>query len=145
LLTIKAKAEKQNEQFPGLFDIEKVRNAKTIGEIDDFYVAKLFGFVDKWDYYAQCGSKWYLPKIRIPAVAINAIDDPFIESTSLPTIQNVGDAPVRLIYHQYGGHCGFWASKMSSQSNTPVPSHGWIAEELARALDFIRAESKAMM
>lgn len=76
----------------------------------------------------------------MPTVAINAIDDPFIESSSLPTEEHVQGAPVRLIYHQYGGHCGFWARKMSSAADAPpVPVHGWIAEELSRALDFIRS------
>lgn len=133
------KAELQNAQFPGLFDIEKVRQARTIGEIDDFYVAPLFGFKDKFDYYEKCGSKAFLSRIRVPTVAINAIDDPFIEAKALPKAEHVQDAPVRLIYHRYGGHCGFWASTMSSKPNSPpVPSHGWLGEELSRALDYIR-------
>eukprot|EP01039_Chlorochromonas_danica_P011542 gene11542-12923_t len=140
LATIKAKAELQIKQFPGIFDIEEVRKARTIGEIDDSYIAKLYGFNDKWDYYAKCGSKWFLSKIRVPVVAINAIDDPFIEASSLPTEADVQGAPVRLIYHPYGGHCGFWARRMSSDPQSPaVPPHGWIGEELSRALAYFHA------
>ena len=51
-----------------------------------------------------------------------------ISESSLPTTEDVGPAaPVRLIYHDYGGHCGFIAED-------EVASHGWLAEEMARAL-----------
>ena len=73
----------------------------------------------------------------MPAIAINARDDPFVEESSLPETSDLlieGSsgltAPVRLIYTEKGGHCGF----MSSFFNTSVPSHGWLAEELSRAI-----------
>jgi predicted alpha/beta-fold hydrolase len=123
-----------------------------VGDFDDAFIAKIYNFKDKYDYYAQCGSKFFLHKIRIPAIAINAIDDPFIEADSLPTDQDVQLAPVRLIYHEYGGHCGFSTSTMSvsaasdgqttssssSLSIGAVPKHGWLAEEFARCLSHIR-------
>ena len=44
----------------------------------------------------------------MPVIAVNALDDPFIAEHSLPRQQDVGaTAPVRLVYHQHGGHCGF--------------------------------------
>lgn len=136
---MKAKAELEIAQFPGSFNIDLVRRARTIGEIDDYYIAPLYGFRDKFDYYEQCGSKRFLHKICVPTVAINAIDDPFIEAKALPTQDHVKDAPVRLIYHKYGGHCGFWANRMSDHPDSPpVPPHGWLAEELARSLAFLR-------
>ena len=74
-------------------------------------------------------------------VAINALDDPFIDEISLPTYDDVGSiAPVRLIYYPHGGHCGFIANKESykipGQENDQVfvPSYGWLADEMGRAL-----------
>lgn len=106
---MKKKAELEIQQFPDAFDIEAIRRCTTIGEFDDAYIAPIYGFEDKVDYYRKNGSKWYLNKIRVPVIAINARDDPFIEESSLPTMEeHVGDlAPVRLIYHDHGGHCGF--------------------------------------
>lgn len=89
------------------------------------------------DYYRQSGSKWWLSKIRVPTVAINAIDDPFIEASSLPSDADVGDAPVLLVYHEHGGHCGFISS------DEPA-AHGWLAEELSRALSHIEAATPAI-
>ncbi len=131
---MKAKAERQIVRFPGAFDIEKVRTATTIGDYDDLVVAAVYGFKDKFDYYRQCGSKWFLHKIRVPTIAINALDDPFIDRLSLPTPEDVGDASVRLIYHEHGGHCGF-AGVDASRS-------GWIAEEVARSIRHIADGTK---
>jgi len=137
-----AKAEKQHKQFPTAFDIEAVRKCKTIREFEDAYLVKIYGFQDRDDYYRQCDSKWFLSSIRVPTFAISAIDDPFVDHTSLPTQEVVGNkAPVRLIYHPHGGHCGFSTDRMSVEEDAPpVPSHGWIAEEIARCLQHIRQQ-----
>lgn len=133
LKTLKAKAELKYKRFPGSFDIEAIRACKTIGDFDQAFIAPVFGFKDKIDYYRQTGSKWWLNKIRVPAICINARDDPFIEETALPDDSHVGDiAPVRLIYHDKGGHCGFL-------SHEKVPN-GWLAEEMSRALLHIDTE-----
>lgn len=133
---MKAKAEKQIVRFPNAFDIEAVRACNTIGDFDEAYIAKIYGFRDKVDYYRQSGSKWWLNKIRVPVIAINAIDDPFIEETSLPTEEDIGEeAPVRLILHEKGGHCGFLAREEDRAA------HGWLAEELGRALEHIHVTS----
>lgn len=151
LETLKAKAERVHERFPGYFDIEEVRTCNTIGAFDDAYIAPIYGFRDKFHYYRNSGSKWWLPRIRVPAVGINARDDPFILEATLPTVEDVGEvAPVRLIYHAHGGHCGFytnqarmgWAGRGNGEENEEevedqVPAHGWLAEELARAIDHI--------
>ena len=139
---MKAKAEVEHQRFPEQFSIEEVRACETICAFDDAYLSKIYKFKDKDDYYRSSGAKWWLPKIRVPAVAINARDDPFIEVASLPSAEDVGDtAPVRLIYPKHGGHCGFHTAQQymgyEGGENAPVPAHGWLAEELARFLDHV--------
>ena len=133
LTTLKKKAQRKIERFPKSFDYDRIKKCKTIGEFDDHFIAKLYGFKDKFDYYRKTGSKWWLDKIRTPTVAINALDDPFIEESSLPAEQDVKSAPVRLIYHEKGGHCGF----LAEDSNYNIPTWGFIAEELSRVIDHI--------
>jgi uncharacterized protein len=136
LYTLKKKAEDLVKRFPNApFDIDRVRLATTIGDYDDIVIASVFGFQDKFDYYRQSGSKWFLPLIRVPTIAINALDDPFIDEHSLPTVDDIGDAPVRLVYHSHGGHCGF----MSNEESSPF---GWIAVEIARCLKHIADASQ---
>jgi hypothetical protein len=64
---------------------------------------------------------------------------PPYDKASLPNQDTVPDnAPVRLVYHTNGGHCGFSTTQSSmlgtQGSPVPVPSHGWLAQELARAV-----------
>ena len=40
--------------------------------------APIFGFADERDYWARSSSRPYLPKIRRPALLINAVNDPFV-------------------------------------------------------------------
>jgi predicted alpha/beta-fold hydrolase len=141
---LKVKAEKEYVHYPGQFRIDDIRKATTIGEFDDAYIAPIYGFRDKHHYYEVCGAKAWLHKIRVPAIAVNARDDPIVDEPSLPTEEHVRDAPVRLIYHDHGGHCGFYTLQGSMQcgegagsGDVKVPAHGWLAEELARAIDHI--------
>ena len=140
LNSLKKKAERQYERFgketPDFIDIKMIRECSKIGDFDEAYIAKIYGFKDKFDYYTQSGSKQYLHKIRVPTVAINAIDDPLVEESTLPTEEkDVGDAPVRLIYTPNGGHCGYIEKKTEAST-----SHGWISEELSRVLEHIHEE-----
>ena len=127
LRTLIKKAEKQHALLEGKvpYDIEVIKRCRTIGDFDDAFIAKIYGFKDKFDYYRQSQAKSWLHKIRVPCVNINAIDDPFIEASSLPNEEHVQEAPVRLIYTQSGGHCGFVDINNNDR---------WIAQEMARAL-----------
>ena len=133
LQTLKKKAKRKIAQWPNSFDYEKIKNCTTIGEFDDHFIARIYGFKDKVDYYRKTGSKWWLHKIRVPTIAVNARDDPFIEESSLPSEEDVKTAPVRLIYTDQGGHCGFIGSAVDYN----IPGWGYIAEELGRCIDHI--------
>jgi len=133
LQTLKKKAKRKIARWPSAFDYEKIKNSTTIGEFDDYFIAQIYGFQDKVDYYRKTGSKWWLNKIRVPTIAVNARDDPFIEESSLPSEEDVKTAPVRLIYTDQGGHCGFIGSAVDYN----IPSWGYIAEELGRIIDHI--------
>lgn len=58
------------------------------------------------DFYDHVNASNYLSRVRVPLMVVNAKDDPFIDGNSLPEQERVEDAPVRLEYHTYGGHCG---------------------------------------
>ena len=65
---MKSKAEDKILLFPGSFDVDSVRRCRTIGEFDEAFICKVYGFQDKVDYYRKTGSKWWLDKIRVPTV-----------------------------------------------------------------------------
>lgn len=106
LATMKPKALRKWQQHPGLFDLERVRSARTLRVFDDAFTARVHGFAGVDDYYARCSAKPRLREVRVPALVVNALNDPFVPASSLPLPQEVG-ANVRLWQPPEGGHVGF--------------------------------------
>lgn len=136
--------KKNGIEFPPSVSMSRVGAARRIAEIDDAYVAPIFGFKDRFDYYDKIDVRPRLASISVPTYLINARDDPFFDhvddargnlSKSLPTVENIGDAPVLIYLPPHGGHCGF------------VDSDGWNqrramygAREMARFCAHVRDE-----
>ena len=49
-------------------------NATTIAEIEDNWIAPLYGFQDKFDYYRQTSSIPVMSRIAVPTFALNAVE-----------------------------------------------------------------------
>jgi uncharacterized protein len=146
LSTLKVKAARKHAQHSGPdgrgpYDLERVLACRKIGDFDDEVIAKLHGFTDKVDYYRQSCSKQYLPRIRVPSLVVNAIDDPFINEAGLPAQADVGGAPVRLVFHKHGGHCGF----ITGDERPGMPEEErFLPWELARFLAHVDAPLRTL-
>ncbi len=106
LVTLKANSQAKLARFPGLFDEGRMRAAGTLYDFDDAVTAPLHGFRDAADYWRRASSKPWLPGIRLPALVINALNDPFLPRQALPSAKEVS-ATVMLDYPAGGGHVGF--------------------------------------
>ena len=106
LRTMKPKALAKLAQHPGLFDRERMLAARTLYEFDNVFTAPLHGFRDTDDYWARASAKPHLARIRVPTLALNARNDPFVPAASLPQPHTVG-AHVTLWQPAHGGHVGF--------------------------------------
>jgi uncharacterized protein len=106
LRTMKPRALAKLQQFPGLFDGARVAAARTMYEFDNHFTAPLHGFRDTPDYWAQASAQPRLAQIRIPALVLNARNDPFVPGAKLPRQADVGPH-VTLWQPAHGGHCGF--------------------------------------
>jgi hypothetical protein len=105
LATMKPKALAKLAQHPGLFDGQRLRQARTLREFDDIFTGPLHGFAGTDDYWARASAQPHLPRICIPALAVNARNDPFIPAHSLPRPGQTGQ--VELWQPAHGGHVGF--------------------------------------
>ena len=114
LKTMKPKALAKLAQHPGLFSAERLQRARTLYEFDNVFTAPLHGFRDTEDYWARGSAKPHMHRIRIPALVLNARNDPFVPGDSLPGVQEVG-AFVTLWQPAHGGHVGF--------PQGPLPGH----------------------
>ncbi|APW40056.1 alpha/beta hydrolase [Rhodoferax koreense] len=127
LRSMKPKALQKLAQFPGLFDREALLAARDLYEFDNIFTAPLHGFKNTEDYWGRASAKPHLASIRIPALVVNASNDPFVPAWSLPHQNEVGEY-VTLWQPAHGGHVGF--------PQGPVPGHvrtmpdavgGWLA------------------
>ena len=106
LRTMRPKALRKLAQHPGLFDRDALLAARDLYEFDNVFTAPLHGFRDTEDYWARASAKPHLPSIRIPALVLNARNDPFVPADSLPRARDVGGC-VELWQPAQGGHVGF--------------------------------------
>jgi predicted alpha/beta-fold hydrolase len=113
LRSMKPKALAKLAQHPGLFDREALLAARDLYEFDNIFTAPLHGFRDTDDYYARASAKPHLHRIRIPALALNARNDPFVPAASLPGVNEVGEHVI-LWQPEQGGHVGFPAGAWPS-------------------------------
>lgn len=106
LNSMRPKAQQKLAQHPGLFDPQALLAARDLYEFDNVFTAPLHGFKNTEDYWARASAKPHLHRIRIPALLVNARNDPFVPAWSLPRPDAVGRW-VSLWQPAHGGHVGF--------------------------------------
>ena len=104
--SMRPKALAKLAQHPGLFDREALLRARDLYEFDNIFTAPVHGFTNTEDYWARASAKPHLHRIRIPALALNALNDPFVPAASLPQAKDVSPT-VTLWQPPEGGHVGF--------------------------------------
>jgi len=106
LSTMKPRAMQKLAQYPGLFDPKELKAAQTLYAFDNVFTAPLHGFIGTDDYWDRASAKPGLTRVRVPALVLNARNDPFIPAACLPTQDQVSDH-VTLWQPEQGGHVGF--------------------------------------
>jgi uncharacterized protein len=130
LRSMKPRALRKLAQHPGLFDRERLVAARDLYEFDNVFTAPLHGFKDTDDYWARGSAKPHLHRIRIPALVLNARNDPFVPADSLPPAGQVG-RHVTLWQPAHGGHAGFPGGRWPGHVMTlPEQVLGWLAPHI---------------
>ncbi|WP_082322138.1 alpha/beta fold hydrolase [Variovorax paradoxus] len=139
LATMKPKALAKLAQFPGLFDGARLAAARDLRTFDDVFTAPLHGFVDADDYWRRGSAKPHLGAIRVPALAVNARNDPFIPAASLPRPGEVG-RHVTLWQPAHGGHVGFPMGRPPGHvRGMPEQVGRWLCRQAGVPADAVRA------
>ncbi len=84
----------------------ELRRLNTFFKFDDRITAPLHGFASAADYYERTRTDVLLRHIQRPTLIVNALDDPFIPPSVLPTADMLSDQ-VMLEVVPTGGHVGF--------------------------------------
>ena len=131
LRTMKAKSLAKLSRFPGLYDAERVRGARTLREFDDLVTAPVHGYAGVDDYWTRASSKPWLRHIAVPTLMINARNDPFLPHQALPGGEDLSLA-VTPDFPNGGGHAAFVAGAFPGRID-------WLPR---RILDFFGAEAQ---
>ena len=129
LRSMKPKALAKLAQFPGLFDRAAMLAARDLYAFDNLFTAPLHGFKSTEDYWGRASAKPHLHQIQIPALVVNARNDPFVPAWSLPHQNNVG-RHVTLWQPAHGGHVGFPQGRLPGHVRAmPDAVAGWLAAQ----------------
>jgi uncharacterized protein len=128
LATLKPKSIAKLEVFPHLYDATRVRAARTFREFDNLVTAPLHGFRDTDHYWEAAACAPYLEHIRVPALVLNARNDPFLPEHELLAAAQKAAPCVVLEFPRTGGHAGFIAGAFPGH-------HRWLATRLLEFLE----------
>ena len=107
LKSLRRKIREKSRMFPDALDISGLNAITTFEEFDDRFTATIHGFAGYADYYRLASSKPYLREIRLPALILNAADDPFFSAQSFPRTEAGTNPNLFLEIPRHGGHVGF--------------------------------------
>ncbi len=133
--SLKPKVHAKAEVFPEGINAGDYAKVKTFYDFDHIYTAALHGFEGADDYYRQNSAKFFVEKITILTLIVNALNDPLVPPESLPQ-EIISKMPnVWLELPEAGGHCGF--------RDREIKDGLYWSER--RALEFLVEESPAVL
>ncbi|KAJ2780220.1 hypothetical protein H4R18_003572 [Coemansia javaensis] len=120
LLRLVRRHRKMMDTGPVRLDHDALAKATTIREFDELVTARAFGYKSSTDYYTQNSSAQFLPRIRIPFLAISALDDPVCPPEAIPRDAFLANPHLVLAATQFGGHLGFHESLSETWLPRPI-------------------------
>jgi len=95
-----------SERLAALERLGPLDDMRTFWDFDGRVTAPLHGYADANDYYRRASSRYFLGAIRTPTLIIQAADDPFVFTHSLPEAIELSPS-IHFELHARGGHVGF--------------------------------------
>ena len=108
--------------FAGLpnYKPELVKAAKTVRDFDEAITRVTFGFPSVDAYYEYSGSKNRIADVRVPLMAVQALDDPIAVADSIPRKAIENNEHIILLETETGGHLA-WEAGPEAPFGAPWP------------------------
>jgi len=107
LKTLKKKILQKSQAYPDQMKVDVLRKIKTLTEFDDFFTGPLHGFADAEEYYEENSALYFLERIKVPVLILNAQNDPFLSHKCFPYQLAKKSNLVYVEFPNHGGHVGF--------------------------------------
>ena len=127
LETMKKKSMSKLAHHPGIFNADVALKARTLREFDNVVTAPLHGYRDTDDYWTRASAKPGLIDVRVPTLVLNALNDPFLPASALPTAAQVSSTVTRH-FPEAGGHVGFLSGRFPGNG-------GWMPKRVFHFID----------
>jgi predicted alpha/beta-fold hydrolase len=89
------------------YDVARLRGVRTLRDFDAAVTAPHEGFGDVDAFYHWVSSAPRLPRVTVPTLVIQALDDPVVQMLPTTREQVLAHPALRLVESPSGGHCGF--------------------------------------
>lgn len=109
LARLRDRVRLRHKQAPEIYSLEPLKNVRSIYDFDNLYTGPLFGFGNADNYYATQSSNGFIGNIRVPALVVQAKDDPLIPFSVYDHPAFRDNPCLTLIAVEHGGHLGFIA------------------------------------
>ncbi len=96
---------------PGTQNLEHWENIKVMRDFDFYYNTSWYGFSDLEEFYFHASAHYVLHQIQVPALIVNAENDPFLPETCYPVEMAEKNKNIFLEIPRSGGHVGFMTFK----------------------------------
>jgi predicted alpha/beta-fold hydrolase len=107
LTALRAKLFEKRRRFPDQLDLTGIERIRSFQDFDDRFTAPIHGFRDAEDYWQRCSSRQFLNDIEIPALMVNAANDPFLGPGCFPREEAERGGCFQFECPAEGGHVGF--------------------------------------
>jgi predicted alpha/beta-fold hydrolase len=95
--------------FPRVYDPRLAAGIRSLREYDERITALYSGFASADDYYNHASAVRVVDRIRVPALVLHALDDPFVPITPETLAALIANPFISLLESARGGHCAFLA------------------------------------
>lgn len=109
LARLRERIRLRHKQAPERYSLEPLKNVRSIYDFDNLYTGPLFGFGTADNYYATQSANKFIDKIRVPALVVQAKDDPLIPFQVYDHPAFRENPFLTLVAVEHGGHLGFIA------------------------------------
>jgi predicted alpha/beta-fold hydrolase len=128
LRTLRTKALRKLERFPGIADQRAIARATTFAQYDEHFTAPVHGFASARDYWERCSGVRFIAGIERPLLLIAAEDDPFFPRGYVDRAAVAANSRLELLLSPHGGHVGF-------VGGTPLAPVFWAEDRVADHLE----------